>query len=154
MVKLVRLHPNEARLAAALVLHLFLPCCSRFDNFRLHHFAFHQNFPQGCRSSHLGRSPLALGTLLAQALVEFLTRESARAHQNFAQAQRLLGKLLNELQVVGHLAVWWQDVQLAVVTAEGEDVFNLLLAGARMQRDFKAQVAALGIHFLRSGHGV
>ena len=138
-------------------MHLLLPCRGRFDNFGLHHLALDQNFPQRCRCSRWGGragNAFALSTLLAQALFEFLRRERARAHQNFAQAQRLFGQLPNELQVVGHLAVRRQDVQLTVIAAEGEDVFNLLLAGARMQRDFKAQVAALGIHLLRCRHGV
>ena len=80
-------------------------------------------------------------------MVDLGLREGSAAHQYLAQAQAVFRQLHDVADVVGDVAVWRQDAQLAFVGNEVEDVLDVGFRSLGLQADFKTEITGFRVHF-------
>jgi hypothetical protein len=92
--------------------------------------------------------------LRLQAGIELLLGQRTALDQDFAQAHGFFGQGLDQVEEIDDFAVGRQDVEIAIVAAEVEHLFDRCLGGMTAKVDFETQVALLRVHLVGLGQGV
>jgi len=153
LVELVGVHADHARFVGLLLADHGLAAGGSLDDLLVHDFLADENVTERRLRRRRSLDSRRQG-LRGEAGVEFGLRQRAGAHEDLAEAHVVLGKFVDQLQVLVDLRVGRQDVQRAVVADEVEDVLDLGLRGARLEAHLETQVAAFGVHLVGRGHGV
>ena len=154
LVELVGLDADQTGFLGLLVVDLGLLDDGRIDDFLLDHLVVYEDLAQLQEWGFVVAAWLLGGlALVGEPLVEFSLGQGAAADEDFAKAHGVLGQFLDVLDVFGELAVGRQDAQVAFVAHEIEHPLDVGLGAARLELDFKADVAGFGIHVGGRRHG-